>query len=107
MGLTEQVDLERTVAEARGNNLARWLTALPPNVLDARNYADALKQLAAEHGWQYKRYSTKELEKMGAGAFLAVAQGNDDDSASIVRLRYRPGKASAKPDLSLVGKGII
>ena len=32
----------------------------------------------------------KELEKLGAGAFLAVAQGNDDDSASIVRLRYLP-----------------
>jgi leucyl aminopeptidase len=107
LGLAAQVDLERTIAEAKGNNLARWLTALPPNVLDARNYADGLKQLAAEHGWQYKRYSTKELEKMGAGAFLAVAQGNDNDSASIVRLRYRPDKASARPDLSLVGKGII
>jgi leucyl aminopeptidase len=107
LALTERVDLDRTFAEARGNNLARWLTALPPNVLDANSYADALKQLAAEQGWQYKRYSVKELEKMGAGAFLAVAQGNDNDSASIVRLRYRPDKASAKPDLSLVGKGII
>ena len=103
LALAERVDLDRTIAEARGNNLARWLTALPPNVLDARNYADALKQLAAEKGWQYKRYSTKELEKIGAGAFLAVAQGNDNDSASIVRLRYRPGKATVKPDLSLVG----
>jgi leucyl aminopeptidase len=44
---------------------------------------------------------------MGAGAFLAVAQGNDDDSASIVRLRYRPDPASDRADLSLVGKGII
>ena len=32
--------------------------------------AEALKQLASEQGWQYKRHSTKELEKMGAGAFL-------------------------------------
>jgi leucyl aminopeptidase len=107
LGLADRVDLDRTIAEAKGNNLARWLTALPPNVLNATNYADGLKKLAAEHGWQFKRYSTKELEKMGAGAFLAVAQGNDNDSASIVRLRYRPGKASVKPDLSLVGKGII
>jgi leucyl aminopeptidase len=107
LALTERVDLDRTIAEARGNNLARWLTALPPNVLDAKNYADALRQLAAEKGWQYKRYSTQELEKMGAGAFLAVARGNDNDSASIVRLRYRPGKAAAQPDVSLVGKGII
>jgi leucyl aminopeptidase len=107
VGLDEKIDLSRTIAEARGNNLARWLTALPPNKLDAVNYAASLKELAKEHGWQHKRYDTKELEKLGAGAFLAVAQGNDNDSASIVRLRYRPDKATAAPILSLVGKGII
>jgi leucyl aminopeptidase len=107
LGLEKKIDLSRTVAEARGNNLARWLTALPPNLLDATNYATLLENLAKDHGWQYKRYTTKDLEKLGAGAFLAVAQGNDDDSASIVRLRYRPGKANASPALSLVGKGII
>ena len=44
---------------------------------------------------------------MGAGAFLAVAQGNADDSAAIVRLKYRPGTRSAPSDIGLVGKGII
>ncbi|MEJ2129882.1 MAG: leucyl aminopeptidase family protein [Woeseiaceae bacterium] len=107
VGAARRYDLSRTIAEARGNNLARWLTALPPNILDAVNYASALKDMANEHGWQYKRYTVKELEKLGAGAFLAVSQGNDDDSASIVRLRYRPGQASASPTLSLVGKGIV
>ena len=107
IGLDEKVDLSRTIAEASGNNLARWLTALPPNKLDAVNYASMLKDLAKDHGWQHKRYDTKELQKLGAGAFLAVSQGNDNDSASIVRLRYRPDKANADPVLSLVGKGII
>ena len=107
LGHSKKLDLSRTIAEARGNNLARWLTALPPNILNASSYATALKVLATENGWQYKRYSTKQLEKLGAGAFLAVAQGNDNDSASIVRLRYRPKKPTAKPVLSLVGKGII
>ncbi|HSN52576.1 MAG TPA: leucyl aminopeptidase family protein [Woeseiaceae bacterium] len=107
VGLPEEIDVERVRAEAGGNNLARWLTAMPPNKLDAVGYADLLRALAKDRGWQYKRYSVKELEKMGAGAFLAVAQGNDDDSASIVRLRYRPGAKSATADLSLVGKGII
>jgi leucyl aminopeptidase len=107
LGVDNKIDFSRTIAEAKGNNLARWLTALPPNKLDAASYANILKKLASEHGWQHKSYSTKELEKLGAGAFLAVAQGNDDDSASIVRLRYRPGSAKAKPELSLVGKGII
>jgi leucyl aminopeptidase len=107
LGLDGAVDFSRTIAESRGNNLARYLTALPPNILDAVRYAAILKQLAKEQGWQYKRFNTRDLEKMGAGAFLAVAQGNEDDSASIVRLRYRPAKPSAAPALSLVGKGII
>jgi len=107
LGLNGKVDLSRTIAESKGNNLARWLTALPPNKLNADSYADFLKSLAAEHGWQYKKYNTRALEKLGAGAFLAVAQGNDNDSASIIRLRYRPAQSSASPALSLVGKGII
>jgi len=107
LGLDKELNLSRTIAEAKGNNLARWLTALPPNKLDAVNYAAMLKDLAKNNGWQYKRFSTRDLEKLGAGAFLAVAQGNDNDSASIVRLRYRPLKSNASPTLSLVGKGII
>lgn len=107
LGIAEKLDLRRTNAEANGNNLARWLTAMPPNKLNAVNYADILKALAKQYGWQHKKYTTRELEKLGAGAFLAVAQGNDNDSASIVRLRYRPGASTATPELSLVGKGII
>ena len=101
LGLDAKLDVSRVTAEASGNNLARWLTAMPTN------YAEIIRDLASDHGWQYKRFGTKALEKLGAGAFLAVAQGNQNDSASIVRLRYRPGESDAKPDLSLVGKGII
>jgi leucyl aminopeptidase len=107
LGLDEKLNLDRVRAEANGNNLARWLTALPPNKLDAAGYTEMLRDLAKDRGWQYKRYGTKELEKLGAGAFLAVAQGNDDDSAAIVRLRYRPAARTTDADLSLVGKGII
>ena len=107
LGLAEKFDTSRAAAEAKGNNLARWLTTQPPNILDAVAYAELTRGMAKEHGWQYKRFGTRELEKLGCGAFLAVAQGNDNDSASIVRLRYRPDAKKAKADLSLVGKGII
>ena len=107
VGLDEPIDLGREIAEAEGNNLARWLTALPPNKLDAANYVSLLRQLAKKNGWQFKKYGVRELEKMGAGAFLAVAQGNADDSAAIVRMRYRPKSKTARPVLTLVGKGII
>lgn len=107
VGLVEKVDLSRVAAEAEGNNLARWLTALPANKLDAVSYVQLLKEMSAQQGWQFRKYGVRELKKMGAGAFLAVAQGNDNDSAAIVRLRYRPDSKTAKPALSLVGKGII
>ena len=107
LGLDERLDLDRVEAEAAGNNLARSFTGLPSNKLDAPEYCALLKGLAKEHGWAYKRYGVADLEKLGAGAFLAVAQGNEDDSAAMVRLRYRPDGKAAQPALTLVGKGII
>ena len=107
LGLDAPLDTHRTQAEAKGNNLARWLTTLPPNLLDATSYANLVKQLAKEHGWQYKRLGIKDLELLSAGAFLAVASGNEDDSACIVHLRYRPENKKGNADLCLVGKGII
>ena len=105
--LNEKTNFDRESAEADGNNLARWLTALPPNKLDAEAYTKLLQELSKQHDWQFKKFGVGALEKLGAGAFLAVAQGNENDSAAIVRLRYRPGVKSATPVLSLVGKGII
>lgn len=107
LGLDEHLDTSRTEAEAKGNNLARWLTALPPNMLNAKSYTQLVRGMAKERGWQFTRFGSKDLEVLGAGAFLAVAQGNEDDSAGIVRLHYRPGSKDAKADLCLVGKGII
>lgn len=107
LGAIEKIDTSRVEAEAKGNNLARWLTTMPPNKMDAITYSDLVQTLAKANGWSFKRYGTKELTKLGAGAFLAVAQGNENDSASILRLCYRPSVKTEKIDLSLVGKGII
>jgi leucyl aminopeptidase len=107
IGLAEKTDFRRESAEAAGNNLARWLTALPPNKLDAASYTQLLQDLSKQQGWQCKKFGLRELKNLGAGAFLAVAQGNQNDSATIMRLRYRPAGGRAAPALSLVGKGII
>ena len=45
-----------------------------------------------------------KLRKMGAGAFVAVAQGSDREDAAIVHLTYKHPKA--KQTIALVGKGI-
>lgn len=89
-----------------GNNLARWLAALPPNKLTAASYRAAAQSIARQYGLKYEFLDIAKLKRRGAGAFLAVAQGNATADAGIVHLRYRPSR-QAKPALALVGKGII
>jgi leucyl aminopeptidase len=98
-------ELDLAIATAAGNNLARWLTALPPNVLDAAGYRRLLRELARKLGLAFKFYGERDLQRLGAGAFLAVSRGNATRDAGIAYLSYRPRGASAPP-LSLVGKGI-
>jgi leucyl aminopeptidase len=104
-------ELDLTLATSAGNNLARWLTALPPNTLDAAGYRQLLKSLAGRLKLDFKFYGEAQLRRLGAGAFLAVSQGNATRDAGIVHLTYhgRAGgrrAAAAAPALSLVGKGI-
>ncbi len=91
-------------AIASGNTLCRELTVLPPNELNPASYRARVRKLAREHGWRHEDYDMKRLRKMGAGAFVAVAQGSADDDAAIVHLAYR-GRRPRKR-IALVGKGI-
>ncbi|MFO7306837.1 MAG: M17 family metallopeptidase [Gammaproteobacteria bacterium] len=101
-----KVDIERTRAIDSGNHLARWLTMLPPNVLDTLAYRRALQTLARRHGWQFTFHNDAALRRAGAGAFLAVTRANIHRGAGIARLRYRPPRGRNVPRLALVGKGI-
>jgi leucyl aminopeptidase len=91
-------------ARAEGNVLCRELTVLPPNDLTPGAYRARLRRLAKDEGWRIEEFDMKRLKRMGAGAFVAVAQGSDVDDAAIVRLTYRP--RGAKKTVALVGKGI-
>lgn len=109
----ERADLAVACAEARGNNLARWLTALPPNELTVTSYRGLTEALASRYGLEHEFLDEAALGKLGAGAFLAVSQGNAQRDAGILRLGYRPGRtkkekrSNAAVDLALVGKGIL
>jgi leucyl aminopeptidase len=98
-------DLDLTLASAAGNNLARWLTALPPSTLDAKAYRRLLQQFAQRLRLSFKFYGETQLKRLGAGAFLAVARGNGARDAGIAYLAYRP-RGAAIAAVSLVGKGI-
>ena len=98
-------ELNLTLAGAAGNNLARWLTALPPSTLDAKAYRQLLRQFSRRLRLGFRFHGESQLKRLGAGAFLAVARGNGARDAGIAYLSYRPRGAGAAA-LSLVGKGI-
>lgn len=101
------LDTERWVAIDRGNHLARWLTVLPPNVLNSKSYPRALRALARRKRWQFSFLDEAALRREKAGAFLAVSRANEARDAGIVRLRYRaPARRKTSARLALVGKGI-
>jgi len=101
-----EADLRFAAGVAAGNHLARWLTTLPPNVLDCVAYRRALASLARREGWSFRFYGERALERLGAGAFLAVSRANAHRGAGIVRLSWRPKGARRRPRIALVGKGI-
>ena len=103
-----QLDIEHAAIGAEGTNLARWLTALPPNILDSRGYRTAVTQLARRHGLEMTWLGGQALRRAGANAFLAVAAGNESPVAGIAHLKYRPDRRrGAPPDVALIGKGIL
>jgi leucyl aminopeptidase len=77
---------------------------LPPNELTPGLYRQRIRKIAKEYGWKHGEYSLQKLRRMGAGAFVAVAQGSFEEDAAIVHLHYRHNRA--KQTLALVGKGI-
>jgi leucyl aminopeptidase len=99
-----QGDLSDVQARAAGNVLARQLTALPPNDLTPGVYRKRIKRLAREEGWEVEEFDFPRLQRMGAGAFIAVAQGSGEKDAAIVRLSYVPKRL--RGCVALVGKGI-
>ncbi len=99
------IDLATTSACHAGNHLARWLTTLPPDVLNCVSYRKALQSLAGERGWRFQFLDEARLKRLGAGAFLAVSRSNARKGAGIVRLSYKPG-GRIRGRLALVGKGI-
>lgn len=95
---------EEVTALVAGNTVCRALTMTPPNMLTPALYRQCLQTMASEKGWQYAEWDTDALRQLGAGAFVAVAQGSEPQDAAIVKLSYRHPQAGKT--LALVGKGI-
>ncbi len=96
--------LRQGLAIASGVNFAKDLGNLPPNVCTPTYLAEQALALAKSHGLTVKVLDRAEIEKLGMGSFLGVAQGSRQPPKLIV-LQHKKGKKSQKP-VALVGKGI-
>jgi leucyl aminopeptidase len=91
------------VGEAQ--NFTRELVNEPANLLTPAKVAEAARKMASAYGLDCQVLDRTEMEKLGMGALLGVAQGSAEPPALVV-IRYRPANAAATVHLGLVGKGV-
>ena len=92
----------RVMAEAA--NLARDMVNEPANYMTPSHMAETAKRLAETYGLELNVLEQEQMQELGMGALLGVAQGSRQPPKFIV-LRYRGGDSS-EIDVALVGKGI-
>jgi len=87
-----------------GVTVAKDLGNLPPNICTPSYLGEQAKLMAKQYGFKVEVLERAEIEKLGMGSFLGVAQGSVEPPRLIV-LQHLKGKKSQKP-VVLVGKGI-
>jgi leucyl aminopeptidase len=96
--------LRQGQAVAAGVGLARECANRPANHATPSFLAGEAKRLGKQYGFKVEVLDRKRIEKVGMGAFLAVAQGSLEPPRFII-MQYQ-GAARSKAPVVLVGKGI-
>ncbi|CAM3810593.1 leucyl aminopeptidase [Polynucleobacter antarcticus] len=101
-------ELKAAVAEGaamvEGMHFAKDLGNLPPNICTPTYLGKAAQGLSKKTDLKVEVLGRKQIEALGMGSFLAVAQGSETPPQFIV-MRHQGGKAGEAP-IVLVGKGI-
>lgn len=92
------------LAIAQGMNLAKDLGNLAPNICTPTYLAKQAKDLAKSHKIKADVLDEKDMEKLGMGSLLSVAQGSQEPAKLIV-LEYYGLEKKDNPYV-LVGKGV-
>ncbi|MFC2010477.1 leucyl aminopeptidase [Chloroflexota bacterium] len=101
-GLEKGIEKGRILAEA--TNLARDMVNEPSNYMTPTDMAEMATKLAGTYGLEVTVLEREQMQKLGMGALLGVAQASQQPPKFIV-LNYRGGK-SGEIDIALLGKGI-
>jgi leucyl aminopeptidase len=97
--------IQRGTAMAEATNFARDLVNEPPNVLTPSELARRASAMADEFGLECQILDGPQMQELGMGGLLAVAQGSAQPPKFII-LRYLGAAASSDKGMALVGKGI-
>ncbi|MFM9848222.1 MAG: leucyl aminopeptidase [Hyphomicrobiaceae bacterium] len=100
-----KVAFERLRPVAEGVFLARDLVNEPANALGPVEFAERVQPLT-RLGLEIEVHGQDELEKLGMGALLGVAQGSDRPPRVIVMQWHGAKSKKAKP-ICFVGKGVV
>jgi len=96
--------IECGTAYGEGTNLARDLVNTPGNLMTPTDMAEKAVEIARRYGMEYEVLAREDMERLGMGGLLAVAQGSDQPPKLIV-LKYR-GKENWEDVLGFIGKGL-
>jgi leucyl aminopeptidase len=99
-----QAGLDCGDAVGEGVTLARELANRPGNHCTPTLLAEEALRLGKTHGLKVEVLDRKDMEKLGMGAFLAVAQGSEQPPKFIVARWQGAGRKEAP--VVLVGKGV-
>ncbi len=102
--LQQGVETGRIIAEA--TNLCRDLSNEGSNEMTPKHLAEAARTVAAATGLAFRTYGRDEMQQMGFGALLAVAQGSAQEPQFITLYYQAAGAPAGKPAVALVGKGV-
>ena len=89
---------------AEATNLARDMVNEPANYMTPSYMMEGAVSLAKTYGLEISVLEQEQMQELGMGALLGVAQGSQQKPKFII-LNYRGGD-SAEVDVALIGKGI-
>jgi leucyl aminopeptidase len=101
-------NLEAAILRGRaigeGLNFARDLGNLPPNICTPAFLAQQAVALGRKHRMKVTVLGRREMQRLGMGSLLAVAQGSHQPP-KFITIEYSGGKRGDRPAV-LIGKGI-
>lgn len=98
--------LDRGVILAESVNFARDLVNTPPSRMTPAILAERIARMAAEVGLECNVLERADMEALGMGALLGVAQGSDEPPKLIILKHLGNPASPAEFDFAFVGKGV-